>query len=321
MPAPKKKVIRPWTARERSTAIALLSAGKKQAWVARHLNRSPSSVSTIAAEVGLSAPTLPRVRKAGELSARVKALAIPGVSDLVIAEILGVTKITVWNVRDRLGIPRTDPQKRLSPDPRRWTHLTNAAKFLRLYSGVGRSDAEIAKLMGLARPSVSAIRQKFGLPPLGAAGDRGNETTAEGSVMQPPLPLDDAKALLLNGVRFSEVIDRVSDADQTPLREWYVREPNVPNKAGRAKYDAMNGAPKEEPVPELISEPILIPVHDRTLKVRPRHAGQTPKVSAASAAKSQGYTGNSCIVCQGVRMKRNGSCECCEDCGATTGCA
>ena len=37
-------------------------------------------------------------------------------------------------------------------------------------------------------------------------------------------------------------------------------------------------------------------------------------------AKLQGYTGSICSGCGSVRMKRNGSCELCLDCGATSGC-
>jgi ribonucleoside-diphosphate reductase alpha chain len=38
-------------------------------------------------------------------------------------------------------------------------------------------------------------------------------------------------------------------------------------------------------------------------------------------AKKQGYTGSICSACGGGRMKRNGSCEVCIDCGETSGCS
>ena len=38
-------------------------------------------------------------------------------------------------------------------------------------------------------------------------------------------------------------------------------------------------------------------------------------------AKAQGFTGSICGGCGSVRMKRNGSCEVCMDCGATSGCS
>lgn len=36
---------------------------------------------------------------------------------------------------------------------------------------------------------------------------------------------------------------------------------------------------------------------------------------------SEGYTGDVCSVCQGSRMRHNGSCLVCDDCGSTTGCS
>jgi len=41
----------------------------------------------------------------------------------------------------------------------------------------------------------------------------------------------------------------------------------------------------------------------------------------AEVAKQQGYTGSLCGTCSSLKMKRNGSCEVCLDCGATSGCS
>jgi ribonucleoside-diphosphate reductase alpha chain len=41
----------------------------------------------------------------------------------------------------------------------------------------------------------------------------------------------------------------------------------------------------------------------------------------AAQAKLQGFTGSMCGGCGSVKMKRNGSCEVCLDCGATSGCS
>ena len=41
----------------------------------------------------------------------------------------------------------------------------------------------------------------------------------------------------------------------------------------------------------------------------------------AEKAKLQGYTGSICTECTSIRMKQNGSCEVCLDCGATSGCS
>ena len=38
-------------------------------------------------------------------------------------------------------------------------------------------------------------------------------------------------------------------------------------------------------------------------------------------AKLQGYTGEQCRECSSMKVKRNGSCTVCEDCGTTTGCS
>jgi ribonucleoside-diphosphate reductase alpha chain len=49
--------------------------------------------------------------------------------------------------------------------------------------------------------------------------------------------------------------------------------------------------------------------------------GTAIKLEHAVAAKQIGYTGEQCPSCGSIRVKRNGSCTVCEDCGATTGCS
>lgn len=44
-------------------------------------------------------------------------------------------------------------------------------------------------------------------------------------------------------------------------------------------------------------------------------------VKNTSEAKSFGYTGEQCTNCGSMRVKRNGSCTVCEDCGTTSGCS
>ncbi|MDA1208934.1 MAG: vitamin B12-dependent ribonucleotide reductase [bacterium] len=46
----------------------------------------------------------------------------------------------------------------------------------------------------------------------------------------------------------------------------------------------------------------------------------TTVTSKTQVAKKQGFTGSICCGCGSLRMKRNGSCEVCLDCGATSGC-
>jgi len=55
---------------------------------------------------------------------------------------------------------------------------------------------------------------------------------------------------------------------------------------------------------------------------------QTPIPSSKPVSKVvitdkilSGYTGDVCDTCQGMRMRRNGVCLLCEDCGATSGCS
>jgi len=43
--------------------------------------------------------------------------------------------------------------------------------------------------------------------------------------------------------------------------------------------------------------------------------------SELDSAKQQGYTGSACSSCGSMKMKRNGACEICLDCGATSGCS
>jgi adenosylcobalamin-dependent ribonucleoside-diphosphate reductase len=45
------------------------------------------------------------------------------------------------------------------------------------------------------------------------------------------------------------------------------------------------------------------------------------KTDAISASKAKGYTGNACAECGQLTMVRNGACEKCDNCGATSGCS
>ncbi len=44
-------------------------------------------------------------------------------------------------------------------------------------------------------------------------------------------------------------------------------------------------------------------------------------ISSRNEAKSFGYTGEHCTNCGSMRVKRNGSCTVCDDCGSTSGCS
>jgi len=64
-------------------------------------------------------------------------------------------------------------------------------------------------------------------------------------------------------------------------------------------------------------------MHD-TPKLMPHAATATAtmsKTEAVNAAKAKGYTGNACGECGQLTMVRNGACEKCDNCGATSGCS
>ncbi|MGB8908567.1 MAG: LAGLIDADG family homing endonuclease [Candidatus Cybelea sp.] len=45
------------------------------------------------------------------------------------------------------------------------------------------------------------------------------------------------------------------------------------------------------------------------------------RTQAVNASKAKGYTGNACLECGQLTMVRNGACEKCDSCGATSGCS
>jgi ribonucleoside-diphosphate reductase alpha chain len=48
---------------------------------------------------------------------------------------------------------------------------------------------------------------------------------------------------------------------------------------------------------------------------------EAAQTDAVSAAKAKGYTGNACVECGQLTMIRNGACEKCDNCGASSGCS
>ena len=63
------------------------------------------------------------------------------------------------------------------------------------------------------------------------------------------------------------------------------------------------------------------PVLQTSTTVKQNANGQSMKLQQANAARQIGYTGEQCASCGSIRVKRNGSCTVCEDCGTTTGCS
>jgi ribonucleoside-diphosphate reductase alpha chain len=67
-------------------------------------------------------------------------------------------------------------------------------------------------------------------------------------------------------------------------------------------------------------------MHDTPAPAPRASAGATAtavlsKTEAVNAAKAKGYTGNACGECGQLTMVRNGACEKCDNCGATSGCS
>ena len=73
-----------------------------------------------------------------------------------------------------------------------------------------------------------------------------------------------------------------------------------------------NGDNGTHGAPHQSTEPAL-PVHESAHA--PKHSSQVYQ------AKVQGYTGEQCENCGSMRVKQNGTCKVCEDCGMTTGCS
>ena len=75
--------------------------------------------------------------------------------------------------------------------------------------------------------------------------------------------------------------------------------------------DTAPSAHPEDAVVETVTEVVHEPVHRKPL----------PRKTGASNRLMQGYTGNSCDECGNFTMVRNGTCEKCDTCGATSGCS
>jgi hypothetical protein len=46
-----------------------------------------------------------------------------------------------------------------------------------------------------------------------------------------------------------------------------------------------------------------------------------PAAGSINEAREQGWTGDQCPQCSSYKMRRNGSCLLCSECGSTTGCS
>lgn len=64
-------------------------------------------------------------------------------------------------------------------------------------------------------------------------------------------------------------------------------------------------------------------VHEQVAPTRTKRARKQLDEEERSIleARAKGYTGEKCPSCSSMRLKRNGTCALCEDCGSTTGCS
>jgi ribonucleoside-diphosphate reductase alpha chain len=80
------------------------------------------------------------------------------------------------------------------------------------------------------------------------------------------------------------------------------------NTAASAKVNTHDRAEPLSPTPEGVET-------DTPREAKPRSA------DLRAQAVMQGYTGNECLECHNFTMVRNGTCEKCDTCGATSGCS
>ncbi len=81
--------------------------------------------------------------------------------------------------------------------------------------------------------------------------------------------------------------------------------------------------PAEKPLTHFNTPPVL--QKRKAAEAAPEVVMETTKslgdAGAILLAKAQGYTGEMCLSCGSSRVKRNGACTVCEDCGTTSGCS
>ena len=94
------------------------------------------------------------------------------------------------------------------------------------------------------------------------------------------------------------------------------------NGNGHAHPEKPKETPRQQPTEDAVvamlkntkteSEPVM--------EMSSVTAAETQKLKYREA-KTKGYTGEQCPACGSMRVKRNGACTVCEDCGTTSGCS
>jgi intein/homing endonuclease len=82
-----------------------------------------------------------------------------------------------------------------------------------------------------------------------------------------------------------------------------------------------SSAPAQPVASAAVAPPSAAPTTRGTASTSGTSTATLSKTEAISASKAKGYTGNACSECGQLTMVRNGACEKCDSCGATSGCS
>ncbi len=79
--------------------------------------------------------------------------------------------------------------------------------------------------------------------------------------------------------------------------------------------------PPQGASPSIAQDPAQPPAHQPSSNGGGTAVAMLARTQAVNASKAKGYTGNACLECGQLTMVRNGACEKCDSCGATSGCS
>ncbi len=119
----------------------------------------------------------------------------------------------------------------------------------------------------------------------------------------------------------------VKAVDELPHEENHHKiEPDGPTTAQRIDENENNGDREAEEDSDEELEGAVIGVDGKplTMSNEPLFSGSgngNSKKKLKAESKQLGYTGEQCDNCGSIRVRRNGSCTVCEDCGSTSGCS
>lgn len=88
------------------------------------------------------------------------------------------------------------------------------------------------------------------------------------------------------------------------------------------REDLVHVKPSKQGTKDEKEQMTLVHVAEKNVSAREKKMSMdTGNGTDAHKAKAQGFTGEQCPNCSSMKMKRNGSCMVCLDCGETTGCS